>query len=73
MVEGFDIREEALEQIRSLGAKSIDLPAAEEGDTEDPVLRTQRLLTPHLAEADVVGPPTGLGLMLAAPTMRTGR
>ena len=28
-VEGFDIRPEALEQIRSLGAKSIDLPAEE--------------------------------------------
>jgi len=54
VVEGFDIREEALEQIRSLGANSIDLPEADADDAEDPAARTQRLLTPHLAEADVV-------------------
>lgn len=53
-VEGFDIRPEALEQIRSLGAKSIDLPA-EEGET--PLERDQRIqkgMIPYLAEADLV-------------------
>ena len=54
VVEGFDIREEALEQIRSLGAKSIDLPEADPDDPTDPAQRTQAALTPHLAEADVV-------------------
>ena len=53
-VEGFDIRPEALEQIRSLGAKSIDLPA-EEGET--PLERDKRIqkgMIPYLAEADLV-------------------
>ena len=54
VVQGFDIREEALEQIRSLGAKSIDLPEADPDDPTDPAQRTQAALTPHLAEADVV-------------------
>ena len=53
VVQGFDIREEALEQIRSLGAKSIDLPEADPDDPTDPAQRTQAALTPHLAEADV--------------------
>ena len=53
-VEGFDIRPEALEQIRSLGAKSIDLPA-EEGDT--PLERDKRIqkgMIPYITEADLV-------------------
>ena len=53
LVEGFDIREEALEQIRSLGAKSIDPPPAPEGGVPDAVL-IHEVLTPHVAEADVV-------------------
>ena len=53
VVEGFDIREEALEQIRSLGAKSIDPPPAPEGGGPDAVL-IHEVLTPHVAEADVV-------------------
>ncbi len=52
VVEGFDIREEALEQIRSVGARSIDVPPAPEG--VDPAAHTQAALTPHLAEADIV-------------------
>ena len=54
VVQGFDIREEALEQIRSLGAQSIDPPEADPDDPTDPAERTQVVLTPHLAEADVV-------------------
>jgi NAD(P) transhydrogenase subunit alpha len=53
VVEGFDIREEALEQIRSLGAKSIDPPPAPEDGVPDAVL-IHEVLTPHVAEADVV-------------------
>ena len=53
VVEGFDIREEALEQIRSLGAKSIDPPPAPDGGVPDAVL-IHEVLTPHVAEADIV-------------------
>ena len=52
VVEGFDIREEALEQIRSVGAKSINVPVAEDG--ADQAVHNQTALTPHLAEADIV-------------------
>lgn len=52
VVEGFDIREEALEQIRSVGAKSIDIPPTEPG--ADEAAHIQAELTPHLAEADIV-------------------
>jgi NAD(P) transhydrogenase subunit alpha len=52
-VEGFDIREEALEQIRSLGAKSIDPPPAPDGGVPDAAL-IHEVLTPHVAEADMV-------------------
>ena len=52
VVEGFDIREEALEQIRSVGAKSIDVPPVDDG--VDPATHIQAALTPHLAEADIV-------------------
>ena len=54
-VEGFDIRPEALEQIRSLGAKSIDLPEGEEGETPPQRdARIQKDMIPYLAEADLV-------------------
>jgi NAD(P) transhydrogenase subunit alpha len=53
VVEGFDIREEALEQIRSLGAKSIDPPLAPDGGVPDAAL-IHEVLTPHVAEADIV-------------------
>jgi len=54
VVVAFDIREEALEQIRSLGAKSIDVPEPGPDDPTDPAAHTQAALTPHLADADVV-------------------
>ena len=51
VVEGFDIRPEALEEIRSLGARSIAVP---EGlDPTDPDVQ-ETALVPHLAEADLV-------------------
>ena len=53
VVEGFDIREEALEQIRSLGAKSIDPPPAPDGGVPDAAL-IHEVLTPYVAEADMV-------------------
>ena len=51
MVEGFDIRPEALEEIRSMGARSIAV--AEGADPLDPDVQAATL-TPRLAEADVV-------------------
>ena len=51
MVEGFDIRSEALEEIRSMGARSIAV--AEGADPLDPDVQAAAL-TPRLAEADVV-------------------
>ena len=53
VVEGFDIREEALEQIRSLGSKSVDPPPAPDGGVPDAVL-IHEVLAPHVAEADIV-------------------
>ena len=53
VVEGFDIREEALEQIRSLGAKTIDPPPAPDGGVPDAAL-IHEVLTSHVAEADIV-------------------
>ena len=50
MVEGFDIRPEALEEIRSMGARSIAV--AEGADPLDPDVQAAAL-TPRLAEADV--------------------
>ncbi|MEE2769311.1 MAG: NAD(P) transhydrogenase subunit alpha [Actinomycetota bacterium] len=51
VVEGFDIRTEALEEIRSLGARTINMP-----DDVGPADNEAReaALTPHLAEADLV-------------------
>ena len=51
MVEGFDIRPEALEEIRSMGARSIAV--AEGADPLDPDVQAAALI-PRLAEADVV-------------------
>jgi NAD(P) transhydrogenase subunit alpha len=53
VVEGFDIREEALEQIRSLGAKSVDPPPAPDGGVPDAVL-IHEVLASHVADADIV-------------------
>ena len=64
VVEGYDIRPAAMEQIQSLGAKAIELDlgvatadgtggyAAEQ--TEDLNRRQNELLTPFLAEADAI-------------------
>jgi NAD(P) transhydrogenase subunit alpha len=66
VVEGYDIRPAAVEQIRSMGARAIDLHLAlEAGDTEtsggyateqtgDVTRRQHELLGPHVAEADAV-------------------
>lgn len=54
-VQGFDIRPEALEQIRSLGARSIELlPPEEDEGPGDRAARTQLGLTPYLEDADIV-------------------
>ena len=53
IVEGFDIRSEALEQIRSLGGRSIDPPVGADGGVPDAV-RIHEVLAPHVADADVV-------------------
>ena len=53
VVEGFDIREAALEQIRSLGAKTIDPPPAPDGGVPDAAL-IHEVLASHVAEADIV-------------------
>lgn len=64
VVEGYDIRPAAMEQIQSLGAKAIELDLetgqAEGGggyaaeQTDDTQQRQQEQLTPYLAEADAV-------------------
>ena len=51
VVAGFDIRPEALEEIRSMGARSIEV--TEGADPLDPDVQAAAL-TPRLAEADVV-------------------
>ncbi|MBJ29927.1 MAG: NAD(P)(+) transhydrogenase (Re/Si-specific) subunit alpha [Acidimicrobiaceae bacterium] len=53
VVEGFDIRPEALEQIRSLGGRSIEPPLGADGGAPDAV-RIHEALTPHVADSDVV-------------------
>ena len=54
-VEGFDIRPEALEQIRSLGARSIEIEGPEGQETpEEQNARNQAGLIPYLAAADIV-------------------
>ena len=64
IVEGYDVRPAAAEQIRSLGAKAVelDLDTADSEDaggyareqSEDANARQQRLLTPYIAESDVI-------------------
>lgn len=63
IVTGFDIRPEAKDQILSLGAKSVEIPIAEEtrgsgGYAKEVSEATKRLihetLTKHIAQADVV-------------------
>ena len=69
VVEGYDVRPAAVEQILSMGARAVELDLAETGGTgagvedsggyaraqTDMVADRQReLLTPHVAEADVV-------------------
>lgn len=64
IVEGYDVRPAAAEQIRSLGAKAIelDLETSDSEDaggyakaqTEDTNDRQKRLLAPYIAESDVV-------------------
>ena len=53
VVEGFDIRPEALEQIRSLGGRSIEPPLGADGGAPDAV-RIHEALAPHVADSDVV-------------------
>ena len=53
VVEGFDIRPEALEQIRSLGGRSIEPPLGADGGAPDAV-RIHEVLAPHVADSDVV-------------------
>ena len=54
-VEGFDIRPEALEQIRSLGSRSIEIEGPEGQETpEEQNARNQAGLIPYLAAADIV-------------------
>ena len=53
VVDGFDIREEALEQIRSLGARSVDPPPTSDGTIPAPEA-IHKVLAPVVAEADVV-------------------
>lgn len=64
VVEGYDVRPAAAEQIRSLGAKAIELEleTADSEDaggyakaqSEDANARQKRLLAPYIAESDVV-------------------
>lgn len=64
IVEGYDVRPAAAEQIRSLGARAVELEldTADSEDSggyareqsEDANARQQRLLTPYLAESDIV-------------------
>lgn len=65
VVSAYDIRPAATEQIRSLGAKAIELDLGADDDVEDEggyateqgadtASRQQQALTPHIAEADIV-------------------
>ena len=69
VVEGYDVRPAAVEQIRSMGARAVEFDLAEAGtdgsDAEDAggyaraqtdvvADRQRELLAPHVAEADVV-------------------
>ena len=68
VVEAYDVRPAAVEQIRSMGARAVELDLSEEGDATDAedaggyaraqselaADRQRELLAPHVAEADVV-------------------
>ncbi len=69
VVEGYDVRPAALEQIRSMGARAVELDLTEAGadaagaedaggyaraQSDDVADRQQELLAPHVAAADVV-------------------
>lgn len=64
IVEGYDVRPAAAEQIRSLGARAVELDLDTDNSedaggyareqSEDANARQQRLLTPYLADSDVV-------------------
>ena len=69
VVEGYDVRPAAVEQIRSMGARAVELDGSEAGtdgsdtednggyaraQTDDAADRQRELLAPHVAEADVV-------------------
>ena len=69
LVEGYDVRPAAVEQIRSMGARAVELDLAEAGSgaegtedaggyaraqSDDVAGRQQALLAPHVAAADVV-------------------
>ncbi len=64
VVEAYDVRPAAVEQIRSVGGKAVELDLSTDDSedaggyakeqSEDQNARQQRLLTPYLAESDVV-------------------
>ena len=69
VVEGYDLRPAAVEQIRSMGARAVELDPSEAGpdgsdtednggyaraQTDDAADRQRELLAPHVAGADVV-------------------
>ena len=69
VVEGYDVRPAAVEQIRSMGARAVELDPSEAGpdgsdtednggyaraQTDDAADRQRELLAPHVAGADVV-------------------
>ena len=69
VVEGYDVRPAAVEQIRSMGARAVELDPSEAGadgsdtedtggharaQTDDAADRRRELLAPHVADADVV-------------------
>ena len=69
VVEGYDVRPAAVEQIRSMGARAVELDLAEPGDgaagaedaggyaraqSDDVADRQQELLAPYVAASDVV-------------------
>ena len=69
VVEGYDLRPDAVEQIRSMGARALDFDISALGDesmaaqdangyataqSDDVAVLQRKMLTPHVADADVV-------------------
>ena len=62
VVSAYDVRAEVAEQIKSLGAKPLNVPAEESGDesgyakevSKDTQKQQLELLAPHVADADIV-------------------